>query len=61
MKIEHKIDVGGLRRAEYPDVGEQLDAVFKMAKSLRDQGIRIPDETIAWIASCEAVKQKYPS
>lgn len=40
-------------------VCDQLDAVFKMAKALRDAGIELPAGTLAWIAHCEGVKTKY--
>ena len=48
------------RMIQYPPVGEQLDAVFKMAKALEEQGIILPEATSAWITNLQAVKDKYP-
>jgi len=59
MKIRHHEPYAPLRRRAYPSVGEQLDAVLKMAQALQEQGIALPDETQAWIAQCQAVKQRY--
>lgn len=60
MKIIHKEPHGPLRRKEYPSIGDQLDAIAKMAVALRDQGFVLPPETLAWIDQCEAVKGRYP-
>lgn len=49
-----------MRQREYPHIGDQLDAIMKFAAHLNKEGIPLPDETQAWIAQCEAVKQKYP-
>jgi len=59
MKIRHSEPYANLRRQEYPAVGEQLDAVLKMAQALQEQGIELPKETQTWIAQCQAVKQRY--
>lgn len=59
MKIKHTEDPAPLRARAYMPIGDQLDAVFKMAKALRDAGIELPADTLAWIAHCEGVKTKY--
>lgn len=59
MKITHEPLVGPLRAKAYPPLTEQLDAIMKGFKALRDAGIALPEETLAWIESCEAVKLKY--
>jgi len=59
MKIRHIEPYAPLRRQAYPSIGEQLDAILKMAQALQQQGIALPDETQAWIAKCQAVKQRY--
>jgi len=59
MKIRHSEPYAPLRRHAYPPIGEQLDAVLKMAQALQAQGIELPDETQAWVAQCQAVKQRY--
>jgi len=59
MKIRHSEPYAPLRRQAYPPVGEQLDAVLKMALALAQQGIALPEETRAWMAQCQAVKDRY--
>ncbi len=59
MKIQHNEDYRALRRKQYPPVGEQLDAVYKMACALRDQGIALPVETMDWLLAVESVKTTY--
>lgn len=49
------------RRREYPDIGDQLDAVYKLARKLREQGHQLPPETEQWIDHCQEVKTKYPA
>lgn len=48
------------RMTQYPPVGEQLDAIFKMAKALSEQGIFLPEATSTWITSVQNVKDAYP-
>lgn len=57
--IKHSEPYGPLRRKEYPDYGEQLDAIYKMALALKEQGIELPVDTVNWIERCKAVKDKY--
>jgi len=59
MKIRHSEPYGNLRSQEYPPVGEQLDALMKMAQSLQQQGVTLPEATQAWIAQCQAIKSRY--
>lgn len=49
-----------LRKEAYPDPSNQLDAIFKMALALKDQGFNLPADTVAWIEACKSVKDKYP-
>lgn len=60
MKIRHREPYAPLRAREYPGMGDQLDAVFKLAQALRDQGTVLPDDVLAWVDQCERVKAKYP-
>lgn len=48
------------RMQDYPEVGAQLDAIFKMAKALEAQGIELPADALEWIAKVQAVKDTYP-
>jgi len=60
LKIQHSEPYAPLRAAAYPALGDQLDAVLKLAQALHQKGIELPDETRAWIEKCEEVKQRYP-
>lgn len=48
------------RMKAYPPTGDQLDAVFKLAKALQAQGISLPADTVAWINEVQSVKDTYP-
>ena len=60
MIINHSEPYAPLRAKAYPDIRDQLDAVFKLANALRDQGIDLPPETLDWIDRCQRVKDTYP-
>lgn len=60
MKITVEQNYKQLREPDYPATGEQLDAIFKLAKALQATGVQLPEETIAWIEVCQSVKDKYP-
>lgn len=49
-----------VRATKYPPVGEQLDAIYKMAKSLVERGVTLPDEVVSWMDSVGAVKEQFP-
>lgn len=61
MIINHSRDYREVRKAEYPDIGDQLDAVFKLAQYLQDLGHPLPPETRHWIEQCQQVKDQYPA
>ena len=46
------------RVAEYPEIGDQLDAIMKWAFTEKEIGL--PDELKSLAAQCMAVKSKYP-
>jgi hypothetical protein len=60
MKIHHAPDALKMRAASYPDIGDQLDAVMKGFQSFVEAGFVLPDDTKAWIESCQEVKKRYP-
>ncbi|WNL45969.1 hypothetical protein RKE25_21585 [Dyella sp. BiH032] len=60
MKIHHKSDYRALRRAHYPDAGDQLDAVLALAESLQQSGYVLPEKVRQWMESCQDVKRRYP-
>jgi len=49
-----------LRQDAYPDAGDQLDAIYKMAVALKAAGIELPKETLDWMSRCKQVKDQYP-
>ncbi|KZE85005.1 hypothetical protein AWB61_03235 [Chromobacterium sp. F49] len=58
MKIHHAGDHAAARRQQYPDIGDQLDALWRMvADAPPDQ---LPPQTKAMLAEIQAVKQTYP-
>lgn len=61
MKIHHQSDYRQKRQVEYPDIGDQLDAVYKLARHLQEQGQKLPPDVDRWVAQCRAVKEKYPA
>ncbi|TGV09717.1 hypothetical protein E4695_04200 [Alcaligenaceae bacterium 429] len=61
MIIRHDADYRELRKQSYPDVGEQLDAVFKLAKHLQSLGQDLPPDVEKWVNDCQEVKDKFPN
>lgn len=47
------------RANAYPPMGDQLDAIFKLAKYLQDRGEDLPEEVNDWIQLCQHVKNTY--
>ena len=58
MIISHKRCYKESRRSEYPDIGDQLDAVYKLAKALQGT-IELPPDVLKWIADIDEVKTKF--
>nr|WP_149026076.1 hypothetical protein [Paenalcaligenes hominis] len=61
MIINHSRDYREARKSGYPEIGDQLDAVFKLAQYLQDIGHPLPPETSRWIEQCQQVKDQYPA
>lgn len=59
MKISHKENPIPLRLASYPDIGDQLDAIFKGFEALREQGIELPQETLDWMSQIREIKSTF--
>lgn len=59
MKIQHNEDYRMLRRKDYPSLGDQLDAILKMAQAMQESGLKLPQETEEWIQKCLATKNRY--
>lgn len=57
MKVKHTADYRKLRAKEYPTVGDQLDALWKLLQVL---DVEIPDESQDVINAINSVKSKYP-
>lgn len=61
MKITYRgKDFRGRRKAAYPDIGDQLDAIMKLAQHLQGSGVTLPSEVQQWVSACQAVKDRYP-
>lgn len=60
MIINHNSDYRARRSQAYPAVTDQIDAIYKMAKSLQDQGITLPSDVLEWILAVDLVKETYP-
>ena len=56
MKITHTRDYAEARRAEYPPLGDQLDALMKYFAAMPE----IPADLQAWVDACQAVKDRFP-
>lgn len=59
MKIQHKESALARRAAAYPPITDQLDAIFKLAEALREQGVKMPQEVDDWVDQCRKVKDTY--
>jgi hypothetical protein len=64
LKLHHndplaRVEKVQAKRNAYPPVGDQLDAIFKMAVALQKQGVELPTETKDWLTSCQAVKDAH--
>lgn len=51
-------EIRGLRRAEYPDIGDQLDAIMKWVAG--ENEITVTPELKSLAMTCMSVKAKYP-
>ncbi|MFW8567357.1 hypothetical protein [Orrella sp. 11846] len=60
MKLRHSEPYTRLRQQAYPKIGDQLDAIFKLAKHMKDSGEELPTEVTEWLDRCQAVKDKFP-
>ena len=56
MKITHRKDYREARKAEYPDIGDQLDAIWKTLSIL--QGL--PPDAKSMLVQVSEIKSKYP-
>ena len=52
-------DYVGQRAAEYPEIGSQLDAIYKGFVALKEQRVEIPLATEEWMNQIAAVKEAY--
>ena len=60
MKLSINQDYRLLRHNAYPSLGDQLDAIFKLAKHLSDSGVELPEDVLSWINDCQSTKEAYP-
>ena len=60
MKFHHKGDHAARRRAEYPPLADQLDAVWVVIAHLQTAGVDLPPEGVAMLERVKNVKRKFP-
>lgn len=48
-----------LRKEEYPDIGDQLDAIMKQFNYMRLSGYDLISEADEWVNECLNIKNKY--
>lgn len=58
MKIHTKVDYRAVRKARYPELGDQLDAIVALADYLRANGHQLPQKTLLWLDACLEIKQR---
>lgn len=58
--LRHVSDYRTRRAAEYPAVGEALDAIRKGFDVLAAAGFPLPPDTLAWLEASAAVKARLP-
>ncbi|KKL10218.1 hypothetical protein LCGC14_2558060 [marine sediment metagenome] len=59
-KIRKKDSYRELRLKVYPQVGDQLDSIFKIVKLLKRQEVDVGADGQEWLDQLQAVKDKYP-
>lgn len=60
MEIKHRCCYKLQRKDEYPDLADQLDAVFHLAVQLQADGVNLPPQTAAWVAQLADIKERNP-
>ena len=44
----------------YPEIGEQLDGIYKALKTLKDSGVDVGTDGESYLASITSVKEEFP-
>jgi hypothetical protein len=60
MKINHRENPIPRRRASYPSITDQIDAIYKGFKDLEEQGFKFNEETKGWMRAVSEVKATFP-
>ena len=61
MNIHHQTNNHAeRRRKEYPEIGDQLDAIYKLAVHLQEEGVELPESVLEWMRCCRKVKDNFP-
>ncbi|MFZ1873583.1 MAG: hypothetical protein WAU54_12560 [Chania sp.] len=58
MKIRLKKDYAEERRKHYMSIGDQLDAIYELAKHFQENGERFPEKVVQWINQVDSVKKE---
>lgn len=60
MKINHTSDYQPRRAKAYPEIGEQLDLIYKGFKEAQDRGEQLPEHHAEFVAMIKAIKDAFP-
>ena len=60
MKIIPNYDHTVSRAKSYPDVGDQLDAIYKTFLHLHTQGIDLGEDGVDWLKTIYTIKEGFP-
>jgi hypothetical protein len=44
----------------YPDIGEQLDGIYKSLQAIKDSGVSVGVDGEAYLAAITAIKEEFP-
>ncbi len=59
MKIKHKENPIPLRQKAYPELADQIDAIYKGFMYLKKRGTKFPPETVAWLDQVTEIKSTF--
>lgn len=58
--LYHWANYSDFRRAAYPQIGDQLDSLYKCLSYLSANGVEIGPDGQNWIDQIRSIKDKYP-
>lgn len=60
MIIKHQSNYINRRKEKYPEIGDQLDLLYKGFVQMHNEGFSLPTEIIQWINQIQTIKETYP-